>query len=179
MKLLKYLLCFVTAIMVLAAACTRQTDIPEESGALPHFPLDDLNGVITQTGVELDTEVSSDGRGSLKITPQEPSTVHLFEVRDIDIEDARLLYQARVMTRDVKGQVYLEMWVRIPGKGEFFTRNVHTPATGSVDWMTMEAPFFLKKGQNPDLLKLNLVVNGTGTAWIDDIKLVKAPLPKM
>jgi len=135
--------------------------------------------VITQSGIEFDREVSSDGHGSLKITVHEPATVHLFEVQDIDIENARLLYQARVRTKDVKGNVFLEMWVRIPGKGKYFTRNVHTPATGSVNWQPMEVPFFLKQGQNPDLVKLNLVISGPGTAWIDNIQLVKAPLPKM
>lgn len=163
---------------LLTFACTRGPVTPEET-ALPHFPLDDLSGVITQSGVELDRSISSDGKGSLRITALEPTTVSLFEVRNINIEDARLLYQARVRTKDVKGQVFLEMWVRIPEKGEFFTRNIHTSATGSMDWKTMEAPFYLKKGQNPDLIRLNLVIKGSGTVWIDDINLVKAPLPKM
>jgi hypothetical protein len=35
---------------------------------------------------------------------------------------------------------------------------------------------FLKKGQNPDNVKLNLVIDGKGIAWIDDIWLLKAPL---
>lgn len=43
-------------------------------------------------------------------------------------------------------------------------------------WTTVETPFFLQKGQNPDNIKLNLVVNGKGTVWIDDIKLIKGPL---
>ena len=171
-------LSFILIVIILfIGGCTQQPEKTKEAKALPHFPLNDLNGVITQTGVELDREVSSDGNGSLRITAHEPTTVRLFEVKDIDIEDARLLYQARIRTRDVKGNVFLEMWVRLQGKGEFFTRNVHTPATGSVNWRMMEAPFFLKKGQNPDLVKLNLVIDGTGTAWIDDVKLVKAPLP--
>jgi hypothetical protein len=35
--------------------------------------------------------------------------VRLFEVGDIDIENARLIYQARIRTEGVEGQVYLEM----------------------------------------------------------------------
>jgi hypothetical protein len=31
-------------------------------------------------------------------------------------------------------------------------------------------------GENPDNVKLNFVVNGTGTIWIDDIRLLKGPL---
>jgi hypothetical protein len=36
--------------------------------------------------------------------------------------------------------------------------------------------FFLKKGEKPDYIKLNLVIEGKGTAWIDDIGLFKTPL---
>jgi hypothetical protein len=37
-------------------------------------------------------------------------------------------------------------------------------------------PFFLKKGENPENVKLNLVVDGVGTVWIDDIQLIRGPL---
>ena len=33
-----------------------------------------------------------------------------------------------------------------------------------------------KKGQNPDLVTVNLVINGKGTVWIDEVVLSKAPL---
>jgi hypothetical protein len=45
-----------------------------------------------------------------------------------------------------------------------------------MDWVTQETPFFLKPGENPDNVKLNLVIEGKGTVWIDDISLVKGPL---
>jgi len=48
--------------------------------------------------------------------------------------------------------------------------------SGTTDWTTEETPFFLQKGENPDNIKLNLVMNGTGTAWIDDIRLLKGAL---
>ncbi|MCH7556135.1 MAG: hypothetical protein IIB56_01620 [Planctomycetes bacterium] len=50
------------------------------------------------------------------------------------------------------------------------------PLTGTTDWTTEKIPFLLKKGQNPDNVKLNLVIDGKGTVWIDDIRLLKGPL---
>ena len=41
--------------------------------------------------------------------------------------------------------------------------------------MTMEIMFILEKGQNPDNVKLNLVIEGKGTVWIDDILILKGP----
>ena len=143
---------------------------------LKRFPLDSLEGVITQSGVQIDKEVSSDGNGSLRITATEPTVVRLFELGDINVENARLIYQAKLRTQGAEGQVYLEMWCRFPGKGEFFSRGLQTPLTGTTNWTTEETPFFLKKGENPDNVKLNLVIDGKGTAWIDDIRLLKAPL---
>ncbi|MCZ6549959.1 MAG: hypothetical protein V3R69_01565 [candidate division NC10 bacterium] len=102
--------------------------------------------------------------------------MRLFEVGDLTVENARLIYQAKVRTAGVDGQVYLEMWCHFPGKGEFFSRGLETPLTGTTEWTTEETSFFLKKGQKPDYIKLNLVINGTGTAWIDDIRLLKGPL---
>lgn len=143
---------------------------------LKSFPLDDTEGLITKSAVTIDKQISSDGNGSLRIEATEPTTVRLFETGDMDIENARLIYQARVRTENVEGQVYLEMWCHLAGLGDFFSRGLDRPLTGNTDWVTEDTPFFLQKGQNPDNVKLNLVINGKGTVWIDDIRLLKGPL---
>ena len=160
-------------MILVAASCSKP---PQQVSEVRKFPIESLEGVITQSGVQFDREISSDGNGSLRITAAEPTAVRLFEIGDIDVEHARLIYQAKVRTEGVEGQVYLEMWCRFPGKGEFFSRGSETPLTGTTNWTTEETPFFLKKGENPDHVKLNLVINGRGTAWIDDIRLLKGPL---
>jgi hypothetical protein len=143
---------------------------------LKNFPLDSLEGILTRTGVQLDKQNSSDGKGSLKIVATQPTTFRLFEVSGVDVDDARLVYRAKVRTESVEGTVFLEMWCHFPGKGDFFSRGLQTPLTGTTNWTTEETPFFLKKGEKPDYVKLNLVVNGKGTVWIDDIRLLKGPL---
>ena len=165
------LLCLIIGFCL--GACSQSTTSATE---LKQFPADNLDGVISKSAVQLDKKISSDGKGSLKVVATEPTVINLYEVRDINIENARLMYQARIRTEDVDGQVFLEMWCHFPGKGEFFSRGLQSPLTGTTDWITVETPFFLKKGEKPDYVKLNLVINGTGTAWIDNIKLVKGSL---
>ena len=143
---------------------------------LRRFALDNTEGLITQSGVRIDEQISSDGNGSLRIEAMEPTTICLFETGDIDIEDARLIYQAKVRTENVEGQVYLEMWCHFPGKGEYFSKGLMIPLSGTNDWTSAETPFLLKKGENPDNVKLNLAIDGKGTVWIDDIRLLKGPL---
>lgn len=161
-------------ITFLIVGCTQKTS--KEVAELQHFPIDKMEGIITQSGVQIDKQTSADGNGSLKITAIESTVVRLYEVGDMDVENARLFYQAKVRTEGVEGQVFLEMWCHFPGKGEFFSRDLQTPLTGTTGWTTEETFFLLRKGENPDNVKLNLVIDGKGTAWIDDIHLLKDPL---
>jgi hypothetical protein len=167
----KSVLYFACLFMVFVAACSTKS---VETTEVKHYPIDSLEGIITKSGVQMDREITSDGNGSLRITASKPTTVRLYETGDIDIENARLIYQAKLRTEGIEGQVYIEMWCHFPGKGEFFSRALQSPLSGSNEWTSQETPFFLKKSENPDNVKINLVVNGKGTVWIDDIHLIKA-----
>jgi hypothetical protein len=170
---IRTLILLFTALVFIAVSCSKpSTQVVE----IKRFPVDSMEGIITQSGVKIDKTVSSDGNGSLKVNATGPTVVKLYETGDIDVENARLIYQAKVRTEGVEGQVYLEMWAHFPGKGEFFSRGLQSPLTGTTDWATEETPFFLQKGENPDNVKLNLVIKGKGTAWIDDIRLVRSPI---
>lgn len=144
---------------------------------LKRFPLDSLDGVRATTGVSFDPAVSSDGKGSLRIDADGSLLVPLFEVTDVSVENAVLIYQARMQSEKLDGKAFLEMWVRIPGKGEFFSRGLDRPLTGTMSWLTAATPFFLQPGQKPDLIRLNVVVNGKGRVWVDDVRLLRQPLP--
>lgn len=169
----KIMLCITACVSFLLFGCTgKKNDIVQ----LAHYPLDSIDGIMSRSNSILDKNISSDGNGSLRITADKPATVRLYELGDIDVENARLIYQAHLRTEEVTGQVYLEMWCHFPGKGQFFSRGLESPLSGSTEWTTEEIPFFLKNGENPDDIKLNLVINGAGTVWIDDIRLLKGPL---
>jgi len=143
---------------------------------LASYPLDSLEGLKTRNDILFDESDSADGKGSIRIIARSPRVVRLFETGDIDVEDARIIYRAKVKTNGFRGRAYLEMWVRLPGKGEYYSRSLQSPIAGTMDWVSIETPFFLKKGQNPENVKLNLVMNGTGDVWMDDIELEKGPL---
>ena len=162
---------------LLLTACRRSQVDSAPPVELKHFALDSLEGVRATTGVSFDPNISSDGKGSLRVDASGPMIVPLFEVTDVSIENAMLIYQATLQSEKLDGQAYLEMWVRLPGKGEFFSRGLDRPITGTTSWMTVATPFFLQAGQKPDLIRLNLAVQGKGRVWIDDIHLKRAPLP--
>jgi hypothetical protein len=158
------------------SSASKETPPVVEVETLKEYPITGTDGVITQTDVVFDSTITSDGNGSLKITATAPTTVLLYETGDLDVENARLTYSARLRTENVTGKVFLEMWCSFDGRGEFFSRALQAPLSGTVDWTSQETPFFLKAGENPNNVKLNLVIDGTGTAWIDQVKVVKGPL---
>lgn len=109
------------------------------------------------------------------INSDESVTVRLFELDPGDIENGMVTYKASIKSETVKKQGYLEMWCRLPGKGEFFSKGLNNTVKGSNDWASYEIPFYLKKEQNPDLLKLNFTLEGGGKIWLKDIEVSFTP----
>ena len=167
----RILLIFVCPLVAgLMMSCSKTSS---KDKVIRQYACDSLDGLVRLSGIEVDDRVKSEGKGSLKITLTEPAVIQLFETGDLDIEEAPLVYQAKLRTEGVQGRVYLEMWCHFEGKGEFFSRGLDSPLSGTNNWANVETPFFLKAGENPDNIKLNLVGEGTGIIWVDDIRLVK------
>lgn len=165
-------------VCLLASACAGPR--PEEAAALvelKHFPLDSLEEVRAVQGVSFDRSVSKDGHGSLRVDADESLLVPLFEVTDVHLHNATLLCQASLQSEKLNGEAWLEMFVRFPGRGEFLSRGMDQPVAGTMSWKTVTIPFFLQEGQEPDLIRLNLMVKGKGRVWIDDVRLLRRPLP--
>ncbi len=119
--------------------------------------------------------VAADG-DALLVDAREKQTVRLFEVADPGVEACLLAYRARIRSENLTGRAYLETWCRLPGQGEFFSKGFAQSVKGTTDWASYETPFILKKGQRPDLIKLNVVVEGTGRLWMKEIELLQTPL---
>jgi hypothetical protein len=92
----------------------------------------------------------------------------------LDIAGAKLVYKAKVKS-DLEGTAFLEMWVHVGG-GQYFSRGMDNVVKQKSDWKIIQTPFLFQKGQKPDKVTLNVVINGKGTVWVDDIVLSKEPL---
>lgn len=152
------------ALMLVASAAQAQD--------LWKLSLDSTSSVSPR--IESDAKVKIEGAGALKITTRWPTTVFLGEVDGLDIENAKLVYAAKVRS-ELDGTAFLEMWAHVDG-GQYFSRGMNDVVSGKTDWKTIQAPFMFQAGQKPDKVSLNLVINGKGTVWIDDIVLSRAPL---
>ena len=115
-------------------------------------------------------------QGGWRIDATGEQTIRLFEVENPSAEQCLLTYRAELKAEGLTGRAFLEMWCRLPGRGEFFSRGVQHAVSGTANWAGYEIPFYLKQGQKPDLIKLNLAVAGAGTVWLRNIQLLKTPL---
>ena len=102
--------------------------------------------------------------------------VPLFELPVTGLEQCAITWRFRISTRQLRSPVYAELWCRISGMGEFFSRALNQKLRGDNDSVVVELPFYLKKGQRPDLLKLNLVFESPGSVRLQDLSILATPL---
>ena len=159
-----------TTLMVMSVLFLAIT--PSVAAELKKLDLDDIQALGLK--IENDSRVKVEGKSSIKISTLWPTTVCLGEVTGLDIENAKLIYKANVKSQ-LDGTALLEMWVHL-GDGQFFSRGLNSQVTGDSNWRSIQTLFIFQKGQKPDKLTLNLIINGIGTVWIDDIVLSQAPL---
>jgi hypothetical protein len=159
-------------ITLLALVILMWIGSPASAQELKRISLDDASTIGLK--IQSDSGVKAEGNASIRITTKWPTTVCLAEVTGPDIQDARLVYRARVKS-ELQGTAFLEMWAQVGG-GQYFSRGMNDAVQGKSSWKTIQTPFMFQKGQKPTKVTLNIVINGTGTVWIDDIVLSKEPL---
>ncbi|MGB3365834.1 MAG: hypothetical protein WBB48_13760 [Thermodesulfobacteriota bacterium] len=145
------------------------------------FPISSVQELITQSGVEIDREITADNNGSLLINTDKPIKVELFEL-DKDFKNKRLKYKAQIRsenltgTDELRGISFIELVATFPDGEELISRGPRVPISGTTDWRTAETVLYVDKGNAPENVKLNLIVEGQGKVWLDAVKLEAIPL---
>lgn len=153
-------------LLSFSSASTRATD-------LIRLSLDDIKSL--GTTLSQDPVIKVEGSGSIRISTVWPTTICLGEVLELNVENAQIIYRAKVKSEKLKGTAFLEMWCHVGG-GQYFSRGMNSTVTGTMRWKALQTPFILQAGQRAEKVTLNVVINGKGTIWIDDVQLIKEPL---
>jgi len=140
---------------------------------LTGLSLDDTGSLGTQ--LTADPVVKVEGSGSIKISTLWPTTICLGEVSGLDIDKTKLVYRAKLRCDKLEGTAFLEMWCHVGG-GQYFSRGMNSTVAGTMNWKTLQTHFILQADQTAEKVTLNVVINGKGTIWIDDVQLLKEPL---
>lgn len=156
-------------VTIIAIAYVLVTPIAKVyPGEIIHLSLDEIDALGTK--IEKDSKIKIEGDGSVKISTKWPTTINLGEIDNLNIDNAKLVYEAKVKSDNLNGTAYLEMWCTVDG-GQYFSRGMNSTVTGTLKWHTLTTLFLLQKGQKVEKTTLNIVINGSGTIWIDDIRL--------
>ncbi len=124
-----------------------------------------------------DANVIREGRAALRVETGNDragaTAITLARLPAPRVPDAggHYVYAAWAKAKALSGPAYLEMWVEMPDGKSYFSRGLNATIRGDTDWVRLTTPFFLKPGQQPKLVTLNLIVIGQGTVWIDDVNL--------
>jgi len=116
---------------------------------------------------------------SWRFEPRAPGPIRLFEAENLGVDACLLTYRAQVRTEALGGKAYLQMWCVFDGLGEYFSKGLARKVSGTSGWATYETPFWLKPGQSPSKVKLEIQVDGEGgTLWVRDVALLKTPIKR-
>ncbi len=150
-----------------------------EDTIIAEFPLDSEAGLMRNynTGpYVIDHAVSFDGNGSLRIDATGMQLLNLYHIwgNEEDLSFRQLVYEAKVRTEGALGDVFLVMQAGItsvPG-GEMAVLGKENALRGTNDWTTVYAAAGNPGGTRFLESTLQLHIDGPGTVWIDDIKLI-------
>ena len=161
------------ACVVIGATTCLLASMPASASEILTLNLDSADAL--GTIVSTDQKIKFEGKGSIRVSTKWPTTICLGQISALKIENTRLVYQAKVKSEELDGAAFLEMWCKV-GSGQYFSRGLTSTISGTQDWQTVSTAFILNKGQKAQTVTLNLVINGLGTVWIDDIQLVEKTL---
>jgi hypothetical protein len=143
---------------------------------LAHFPLSD-GGIPAGADAVFDPNVSQDGGGSLRVETSRGGRLRLYELDDLGIVQGAVVYTGFLRSRGLSGQAMLEMWCQ-PAEGDAaFVRGAAQAVAGDSDWTPQEIRFSDPElCRSPASIELNVLIQGSGTVWIDNLRLWSVPV---
>lgn len=172
MKKLKLLILLLFVCLIFVSCEKKKPGPPKE---IDEFACNDTERVIAKEYVTLDRDVSSDGKGSLKIESKEPLTVRFYEVK-LPGENSKYTFKVKMKSLGLKDSAYLTMDIHYPNGGKQSVQlDPNDYLYGDNDWtpmsITISAP-----NQKAASVVLNVVLSDEGTVWVDDLHLIVTPL---
>lgn len=125
--------------------------------------------------LHVDQQQKVEGSSSLRIDAKAPCRIPVAAFAGLDFDEFTLVTQAKIRTELESGSVVLETLIKAKG-GFYFSRALDKPLSGKNDWNDIQTFFHFKKGEKPEEIFVNLMVEGSGSVWIDAIKLQRKKL---
>lgn len=115
-------------------------------------------------------------KDELRVQADAKETIRVWEF-PIKTQDA-CQFECRFDLRsaDLAGDVYPEMWCRVSGMGEAFSKGLHYRLSGDNDWVSCSLPFYLKPNEFIENVRFQLVFSAAGEAAVRHVEFYQTPL---
>ncbi|HSJ01418.1 MAG TPA: hypothetical protein VK956_03155, partial [Verrucomicrobium sp.] len=138
------------------------------------LPMNDVSRLGTQ--VKVDTSETTDGDGSLKVTAAHGAVVTVGELGWPGLNASEALWcEAQLKCADAPGGAYLEIWCDLADGSRVSTKAKDLAVRDTAGWLAVRVPVVVKRPVEIRGIKVNLVIEGPGTAWVDDIRFLALP----
>ena len=81
-----------------------------------------------------------------------------------------LYYRGHLRSANLKGRAYFEIRCRFSDR-EPVAKGRDQAVSGTTEWVRQSIPIPLEKGKRAEDVALDVVVEGAGTVWVDNIAL--------
>ena len=144
---------------------------------IAHYPLS-AGAVPSGADAVFDRDVSQDGGGSLRVvTGEQGGRLRLYRLDDVPPIEGALLYTGFLKSQDLEGLAFFELWCHPVQGNPAFVRSIPRRVAGTSDWKPQELSFSRPETcHNPSSVELNVVIQGAGTVWIDNLRLWDVPV---
>ena len=140
-----------------------------------HFPLSD-GAIPAGADAAFDPGESQDGGGSLRVQTSRGGRLRLYRLEDLGVVQGEVVFTGFLRSRGLSGRAVLELWCRPAEGDEAFVRGYGSAVTGDSEWTPQEVRFSNPAlCRNPVSIELNVLIEGAGTVWIDDLRLWSVP----
>jgi hypothetical protein len=177
------LICAVALMFALGSCGKKKAGAPQppKGDEIASFRLNTMNGILATANASIDESQSADStsKGALKIEAPSSMTVKLVQTGPLNVNDVTLIYRATFRSKELSGRAYLLMTVRWADSLETFARGFEQAIIGSVPWVTEDITYNVERKKKVDNVTLGMVIEGTGTVWVNDVKLLKTTLKKL
>jgi hypothetical protein len=155
---------------LLAAALPASAE-PFQS--LGDFSCNDISQV--KTLVSTDKSITADGNGSIKVEAALNAMVTVADQKNLSVpKDNTLWCTIKVKCAGVKQRAYLELWCEVAEGRRAFSKGLDQPLQGDSDWREIRLPMMVNGDFTVSRALVNVVIEGPGTVWVDQVTFEKA-----
>ncbi len=127
--------------------------------------------VQTPTRITVDGAITHDGHGSIKIEAVQGATITVAAEDRVQPPSGGTVWcRAQLRCENLKGTASLVMHLETAGGAQLYTRSP-APISGTTDWREVLIPMRMNPDAAVKRLAVNLVIQGEGTVWVDEIQI--------